>query len=88
MAQKLSGRSELLLPDGTVTPVRAQDGSLQLSAEEWARCRSMLLERVGHQVGARIAQDSARAAAFGSTQGERERTISLRELLGVADKAK
>lgn len=80
----LRGSSEIVLQDGSVLPVRDEDGNLQMDAARWAEYQSGMMERVGRIVSDIVTAHPERRAAFGLQPGVQCATLSLHDVLGTA----
>ena len=81
-AKKLRGCSKIVLPDGTVKDVRDLDGNLVMDPEEWAGYQQQIGRQVSQVVCEILREHPERKAAFGMAPDEREKRITLADVLG------
>lgn len=82
-ARPLRGSSEIILQDGSILPVRDEDGNLQIDPAQWTAYQNGMMERVGRIVSDIIETNPDRCVAFGLPQGTRRATLSLQDILGI-----
>lgn len=73
--KKLRVRSELLLPDGTVVPVRDFDGNLVIDPAEWAKYQQSMMARVGETVSEQLRLHPELRAAWGIREDQNRMTM-------------